>query len=321
LSGGGGDDSEVPGGGDVTDEPEDPGEAPPDPKSEQEIERAFIHAALADYEKHLRAVDAANREVYERAVNAPANVFGIHFAGRYDALFDELSPGGGRGDRLIARLGGEMEVIKARNKNASSAERIQAYHAAYVDAIQNIPQPLVDMAVAMETAPVFLAAGVAVGATVRLRGNVVVRASSEDLFAVKPGHISNAFGDPNRAATRIANARGDTVVGTGTTMESSNSSTLTYVGHGTRTRVDNMTARQFADFLAEQNLLENIQTIELIACDTGLGTFAEQLASLTGKTVIAPKGGVVVGPDGVPRVLGPDGQTKLPKGAGWKIEP
>ncbi|PRQ06589.1 tRNA3(Ser)-specific nuclease WapA precursor [Enhygromyxa salina] len=156
-----------------------------------ELEQAFVETALADYEVHLRAVDEQSRAQYARAVDAPSNVLGLHPAGRYDALFDPLYPGSSRGDHLVQGLRGEMAVIQGELRDGTPADRILRYHATYAEAIQSIPQPLVEQAIGVELGAVAFAAGTAVGLGVARPADSITAAAARggpktlDLFGGK----------------------------------------------------------------------------------------------------------------------------------------
>ena len=98
---------------------------------------------------------------------------------------------------------------------------------------------------------------------------------------------------------------------------------LTVVAHGTPTTIAGMPAKQAAQILRAAG--PKPSTVELLACDTGHGRAAQQVANVMGKTVRAPLGKVnclARGRQGIPLVRDNTTGLLLPEGSGWvEVEP
>jgi RHS repeat-associated protein len=112
-------------------------------------------------------------------------------------------------------------------------------------------------------------------------------------------------GVASRSAAALSKVRGDTILQGNQLVVLKQGETLTIVAHGSPTSAAGMSAADLAEMLTKAKLSPT--QIELCACKTGQGTFAQELADRMGVSVTAPKGNINVLSDifGVPQVRDP----------------
>ncbi|HNP51632.1 MAG TPA: SpvB/TcaC N-terminal domain-containing protein [Nitrosomonas nitrosa] len=122
-----------------------------------------------------------------------------------------------------------------------------------------------------------------------------------------------------RSAQSLANARGEQLVSLGNLNSIQAGERLSLVAHGNRLSLGGMNSSQLSSTINASGVRP--RSIELVACQTGCGTFPAELASGTGAVVRAPLGNVNVlrGIPGSPQVRLPGTDTLLPPGRGFRV--
>jgi hypothetical protein len=122
-----------------------------------------------------------------------------------------------------------------------------------------------------------------------------------------------------RSAQSLAKTRGEQVVSLGELSAVPAGDRLSLVAHGNRLSLGGLNSSQLSSTINASGVRPS--SIELVACQTGCGAFAAEVASSTGAVVRAPLGDVYVlgGVAGVPQVILPGTVGLLPPGQGFRV--